>query len=33
MSQLRQFSQLVTVAGSGETQTEFVIDLSKKEND
>lgn len=33
MSLLRQYSQLVTVAGSGETQIELVIDLSKKEND
>ena len=31
MELLRQFSQRVSVAASGETQTELVIDLSKKE--
>lgn len=33
MKLLRQFSQRVNVAASGETQTELVIDLSKKEGD
>ena len=33
MSVLSNYTHRVTVAGSGETQTEFVIDLSKKEND
>lgn len=33
MELLRQFSQRVSVAASGETQTELVVDLSKKEGD
>ncbi len=33
MGLLRQFSQRVNVAATGETQTELVIDLSKKEGD
>jgi hypothetical protein len=33
MKLLQKTTHRVTVAGSGETPTEFVVDLSQKEND